>query len=153
MRWKHLLSLCFRTQKGNMSNNCFLSAGMARDLPRNAGCCTRDEFLWLDTFTKAYKCFTALGFMVCVLSKRVCQQTMQHIPREQGKQLSSLAPSVRKASNIVGQGANCSICCFGSLGGKTSSVCRAVCHTARGGSAVQTGWDSEAGRSRLSMEV
>lgn len=104
---------------------------MAGDLPRNAGCCTRDEFLWLDTFTKAYKCFTALGFMVCVLSKRVCQQTMQHIPREQGKQLSSLAPSVRKPSNIVGQGANCSICCFGSLGGKTSSVCRAVCCTAR----------------------
>lgn len=41
--------------------------------------------------------------MACVLSKRVCQQTMQRIPGEQGKQLSSLAPSVQKPAILWGR--------------------------------------------------
>lgn len=94
-------------QKGHilvyLTQLCFVSARMVRDLPQNAGCCTGDEFLWLATFTEAYKCFAALGFMVCVLSKRVCQQPMQRIPGEQGKQLSSLAPSVQKAGILWGR--------------------------------------------------
>lgn len=76
---------------------------MAGDLPQNAGCCTGDEFLWLAMFTEAYKGFPALGFMVCVLSKRVCQQTMRHIPGEQGKQLSSLAPSAQNPAILWGR--------------------------------------------------
>jgi len=74
-----------------------------RHRPPRAGCCTRDESLWLRAFPKADNCFSAPGFMLCVLNKRVCQQTVRHIPREQGKQLSSLAPSVPSPAMLWGR--------------------------------------------------
>lgn len=76
---------------------------MAGDSPQNAACCTGDEFLRLATFSEAQKCFSALGLMACAVNKEVCQQTMQRIPGEQGKQLSSLAPSAQKAAILWGR--------------------------------------------------
>lgn len=128
---------------------------MARDLPQNAGCCTRDEFLWLATFIEAYKCFTALGFMVCVLSKRVCQQTMQHIPGEQGKQLSSLAPSVQKTAILWGRELIAPSVALGLSEGEEVCLPHCLVHDTANvkGKPVQTGWDSGAGMSRLLLEV
>lgn len=76
---------------------------MAGESPQNAACRAGGEFLWLATFSEAQKRFSALGLMVCAASKRVCQQTAQRIPGEQGKQLSSLAPSAQKAAILWGR--------------------------------------------------